>query len=184
PDRGRPTTSSTRSDEAPRRRETAASRGRSGDPGPADGGLVAPGPRGQRPHEGDHGYGRRGVGAGRRRPRLSAPLRAPLRCRSRAAPDPEGSSLVSLYVYGVTAGVPRALGRGMRREPLRAIRHGRLAMIVGGADVPPLATPELLRAHDAAVRRLAARAEAILPARFGCVLSDDAEARRTLRTPA
>jgi hypothetical protein len=90
----------------------------------------------------------------------------------------------SLYVYGVAAGLGRTLGRGMKRERLRAIRHRALSMIVGEMEAPPLAAPDLLRAHDAAVRRLSARSEALLPARFGSVVADEAEARRALRTQA
>jgi hypothetical protein len=86
-----------------------------------------------------------------------------------------------LYVYGVTAGVPARLGQGMKRERLWVVTRGRLAMVVGSVESAPLAVPLALKAHDAVVRRLAAQAPAILPARFGCLIGDEKEAREALR---
>jgi hypothetical protein len=54
-------------------------------------------------------------------------------------------------------------------------------MVVGPVEVPPLAAPTVLRAHDAVIRRLAAQVPAILPARFGSIVGDEREARDALR---
>jgi hypothetical protein len=52
---------------------------------------------------------------------------------------------------------------------------------VGEVDGAPAVTARNLRAHDAAVRRLARRVDALLPARFGSVVEGEAALREALR---
>lgn len=63
--------------------------------------------------------------------------------------------------------------RGGAREPLRAVKAGRVVAIVGEVEAAPAASAERLEAQDSALRRLARIAPAILPARFATVLADE-----------
>jgi hypothetical protein len=73
-----------------------------------------------------------------------------------------------------------ALGAGFRGEPLRAVDAGGFFAVVGAMeDVPPL-EPASLRGHDAVARRLAAVADAVLPARYGSLLAGDEALVRAL----
>jgi hypothetical protein len=84
-------------------------------------------------------------------------------------------SAVPLYVYAVLRARPRAaLPCGLGRQPLRVVPAGGLYVIVGTAGSPPSPTPSALRAHDAVIRRLAVRNDAVLPVRFGTVVPDAA----------
>jgi hypothetical protein len=75
-----------------------------------------------------------------------------------------------LYVYAIVGGAPPApLGAGLAGEPLTLVVEGDLVAVVGEVGETPRATSDTVRAHDAVVRRMAALAEAILPARFGTV---------------
>jgi hypothetical protein len=83
-----------------------------------------------------------------------------------------------IYLYAFVTGKPEVTRRrGMFGETLRLVRAGAITAVVGeGASVvPPSAEPDRLAAHDAAVRRLAAGAAAILPARFGALFAGDDE---------
>jgi hypothetical protein len=98
---------------------------------------------------------------------------------------------MSLYVYAIADG-PFALDnlRGIAGEPLRVVasRDGKAHAIAGdfagvgaGANAtPPGLSAEALRAQDALVRELAARAGALLPARFGARFADEQALRQTL----
>ena len=61
---------------------------------------------------------------------------------------------------------------------LRAVRAGRLIALVGPPS--PSVSPEALRAHEAAVRRIADKADACLPARFGARAENEAALTREL----
>lgn len=87
--------------------------------------------------------------------------------------------MIGLYAIaeGAAAGLAGALG-----EPLRVIGHLGLELVCGGG--PPPLSPDALRAHEAAVRRIADRSSACLPARFGAAAADEAELRRIVEKSA
>jgi hypothetical protein len=81
----------------------------------------------------------------------------------------------ALYLYAVLGEAPAgALGTGLAGERLRLVAGGGVFAAAGDVEAPPSPTPEAVRAHDAVVRHLVALADAVLPARFGTVASDDA----------
>jgi hypothetical protein len=81
-----------------------------------------------------------------------------------------------LYLYALLAEPPSgALPAGLAGEAMRLVPcDGVLAAVGEVGEAPPL-DGSALRAHDAAVRRLAAVSSAILPARFGSLVRDEAE---------
>jgi hypothetical protein len=84
-----------------------------------------------------------------------------------------------LYLYALTGERPRGrLGRGLGREPLEILPGRGFHIVAGRMATAPAATPAALRAHDAAVRRIAAAVDAILPMRFGSVAPDAETAAR------
>jgi Gas vesicle synthesis protein GvpL/GvpF len=92
---------------------------------------------------------------------------------------------MSLLLYGIVEAVDGGedvlSGVGLDEAPLHAVVEGRLAAIVSdhaGADPEP--EVESLREYESTVRRLMERS-AILPARFGSVMSDEAAVRGLLR---
>ena len=90
-----------------------------------------------------------------------------------------------LYLYALVGDRPRALGRGLGREPLHLLVGRRFHLVAGHLDgEPPAPSPAVLRRHDAAVRRLAGTVEAILPLRFGTVAADEAAAWRLVEPRA
>jgi hypothetical protein len=74
-------------------------------------------------------------------------------------------------LYAIAQGAPRE-ALGARGEPLRILAQGGLQAVCG--DAPPPLSADALRAHEAAVRRIAEAAEACLPARFGSCAADEA----------
>jgi hypothetical protein len=86
-----------------------------------------------------------------------------------------------LWLYAVTDAaaldVPAPRMGGSRVELVRA--EG-LAAVVEILERAPVAEPDLLARHDAAVREIAATVDAILPARFGQTAADARELERTL----
>jgi hypothetical protein len=86
-----------------------------------------------------------------------------------------------LYVYAVLESGARVSGAGLADEPLRVVGCGDLAAAVGEMAEAPAVDARALRAHDAVVRALAQEAEAILPARFGCFVKDEAALRESLQ---
>ena len=74
-------------------------------------------------------------------------------------------------VYAIALGAARGLS-GARGEPLRVIARDDLELVCG--DAPPDLSADALRAHEAAVRRIAETAQACLPARFGSTALDEA----------
>jgi len=82
---------------------------------------------------------------------------------------------VSVYLYALLSGRPAsACGQGICAEPLRLVGSGGLVALVGDVSAMPEVTALTLRAQDAVLRRLAAEVDAVLPARFGTLLADDA----------
>jgi hypothetical protein len=80
------------------------------------------------------------------------------------------------YLYALLDAEPAGpIGVGLAGEPLRIVACDGLFAATGDIAETPGATPEALRGHDAVVRRLAALAHAILPARFGMLTRDDAD---------
>ena len=88
----------------------------------------------------------------------------------------------SLYVYAVLAGGAGVTpGAGVARERVRVSRCGTVFVAVGAVPAVPALSARTVRAHDAVVRRLAVRAPAVLPVRFGTVFADRAALFRSLR---
>ena len=74
-------------------------------------------------------------------------------------------------LYAIAQEAPQG-GLGARGEPLRVVSLAGLDLVCG--DGPPDLSADALRAHEAAVRRIAEAAPACLPARFGAGASDEA----------
>jgi len=72
-----------------------------------------------------------------------------------------------LNIYALSDAPPAGALLGALGEPVRALRAGPLVALAGEVDEPPELTAEAVRAHDAAVRRLAEACPALLPVRFG-----------------
>ncbi len=80
----------------------------------------------------------------------------------------------SLYIYALLGEPPRgAPGVGFAGETLRVVDCGGLLAAAGELDALPPLDIETLRAHDAAIRRLAERTGAVLPVRFGALVPDE-----------
>jgi hypothetical protein len=80
-----------------------------------------------------------------------------------------------VYVYALLGEAPRSAGGvGVDDEPLRVLRVGGVLAAVGEVRQRPPLSEAVLRAHDTVVRRLAGSVDAILPVRFGALLSEDA----------
>jgi len=76
-------------------------------------------------------------------------------------------------LYAVAHGAPR-VATGAQEEPLRVLAAAAPLELVCGA-APPDLSAEALRAHEAAVRRIAGACEACLPARFGAGAAGEEE---------
>ena len=76
-----------------------------------------------------------------------------------------------VYVYALLGEAPPPAA-GLCDEPLRAVRIGDLIAAVSDMADRPSVNEATLRAHDAVVRRLADAVDAILPVRFGSLLSE------------
>jgi hypothetical protein len=82
---------------------------------------------------------------------------------------------MSVYLYAVLRARPASdCGTGVCAERLRLVTIGDLVALVGDVSTVPEVTAMTLRAQDAVLRRLAAEVDAVLPARFGTLLLDDA----------
>ena len=75
-----------------------------------------------------------------------------------------------LNVYALADAPPAGVLSGALGEPVRALRAGPFWALAGEVEKPPELTAETLRAHEAAVRRLAEACAAVLPVRFGSVV--------------
>ncbi len=84
-------------------------------------------------------------------------------------------------VYAIVGQAPARVA-GARGEPLRAIDCGSFIALAG--EPPPPLSVEALRAHEAAVRRIAEATDACLPARFGAASQDEESLRRELSARA
>jgi hypothetical protein len=74
-------------------------------------------------------------------------------------------------LYAIAYGAPRG-GVGAQGERLKIVSLSDLDLVCG--DASPALSADALRAHEAAVRRIADVAPACLPARFGASASDEA----------
>ena len=73
-----------------------------------------------------------------------------------------------VYLYALALGLPRRLAvRGIDGEPLRRFEAGEVIAIAGEIDRAPEPVEDALHTQDQVVRALHAKAEALLPARFG-----------------
>jgi hypothetical protein len=80
-----------------------------------------------------------------------------------------------VYLYAVLgAPPPQTPGVGVCEEPLRLVDLGGPLALVGDVTATLSPDPSTLTAQDALLRRLAPGVDAILPARFGTLLADDA----------
>jgi Gas vesicle synthesis protein GvpL/GvpF len=87
----------------------------------------------------------------------------------------------SLYVYAIAAeAIPLGDLTGVGREVLTSISVGACHAIAGAIEHPVSPDAETLRAQDALVRQLAARADALLPVRFGSRFADEAALRQAM----
>ncbi len=73
---------------------------------------------------------------------------------------------------------------GASGEPVRFVTLGSLVLAVGAVETPASLSAGALRARDRLVRDLAARAAAILPARWGSTVADEPELARRLEPRA
>jgi hypothetical protein len=92
-----------------------------------------------------------------------------------------------LYLYALLAEAPAgAPPAGLAGEPVRFVSCHGVVAAVGDVAAAPSLDASALRAHDEAVRRLAAAASALLPARFGSLAPDEDHLRDALqaRVPA
>ena len=80
-----------------------------------------------------------------------------------------------VYLYALLGERPAATpGVGLCDEPLRLVDLGGPVALVGDVAAAMAPNPATLTAQDALLRRLAPSVDAILPARFGTLLADDA----------
>lgn len=83
---------------------------------------------------------------------------------------------MALYVYALLGTLPLDdPGHGLVGEPLVVLPSNNVFAAVGSMEAPPPIERDTLLQHDAIVRRLATQVEAILPVRFGTLLSSERE---------
>jgi hypothetical protein len=83
--------------------------------------------------------------------------------------------MTRVYVYAVLSGPPACeAATGVCAEPLRVVALTGLVALVGDVAEAPAPSAITLRAQDTLLRRLAAGIDAVLPARFGTLVEDDA----------
>ncbi|MCA1826039.1 MAG: GvpL/GvpF family gas vesicle protein [Myxococcales bacterium] len=80
-------------------------------------------------------------------------------------------------LYAIVLGAPNG-GVGARGESLHTVACGELSALVG--DPPAPLSVDALRAHEAAVRRIAEACDACLPARFGATSPSEEALQREL----
>ena len=79
-----------------------------------------------------------------------------------------------VYLYALLSGSPTCeAGLGVCAERLRIVAAGGLVALVGDVVEAPAPSALTLRAQDAVLRRLATELDAVLPVRFGTLVSDD-----------
>jgi len=77
-----------------------------------------------------------------------------------------------LNLYALSDAPPAAEVRGALGEAVRALSAGPLFALAGEVDQAPEVSADAVRAHDAAVRRLAVACPALLPVRFGSIAEE------------
>jgi gas vesicle protein GvpL/GvpF len=88
-----------------------------------------------------------------------------------------------VYLYALLSAAPSCeTGCGVCAEPLRIVTLGGLVALVGDVTETPPASAVTLRAQDAVLRRLAGALDAVLPVRFGTLLTDDAALAEALES--
>ena len=79
-----------------------------------------------------------------------------------------------VYLYALLSGPPTCEpGVGVCAERLRIVATGGLVALVGDVVEAPEPSALTLRAQDAVLRRLATELDAVLPVRFGTLVTDD-----------
>jgi hypothetical protein len=79
-----------------------------------------------------------------------------------------------VYLYALLSGSPTCeTGLGVCAERLRIVAAGGLVALVGDVVEAPAPSALTLRAQDAVLRRLATELDAVLPVRFGTLVTDD-----------
>jgi hypothetical protein len=87
-----------------------------------------------------------------------------------------------IALYAIARGpIEGPLGRGVQKEPLRAIPISGVAVVAGEVHAAPPVSPKALAAHDRVVRRATTVSPAVLPMRFGSVAPNLAVLRRFAR---
>jgi hypothetical protein len=90
-----------------------------------------------------------------------------------------------IYVYAIADAAPPSLpARGMANERLETLKIGTFHLIVGEIEALPPLTLARLRRQQAVVGRVAASVAALLPVRYGTLLSGRRELRDVLRARA
>lgn len=87
-----------------------------------------------------------------------------------------------LLAYAILDRPPRRPLRGLARAPIRTLSAGRLHIAYSELATAPAITPPNLRAYDAALRRLAQHASAILPTRFPTTFPSERALRAQVTT--
>ncbi len=88
--------------------------------------------------------------------------------------------MTGLYVYAIAGRAMRVRARGIFGRPLRAVRAGRLYVVVETAARAPRPTVAKLKAQGQVIARLVQSGADILPARFGAHVRDAGELARAL----
>jgi len=89
---------------------------------------------------------------------------------------------VCVYAVVPAATRPNKVWRGVEGEPLRLVRCGSVALLVGETEATPQPHRLNLERHDALIRCVAAGVPAILPARFALIVDDDHRLRALVNT--
>jgi hypothetical protein len=93
------------------------------------------------------------------------------------------ASAVKVTVYAITSSRRPLVRADARGKPLRQIRVGTLTAIVADVRTAPAATPASLRRYHQTIATIAEEMPAVMPARFGTLMSED-ELRFVLRARA
>jgi Gas vesicle synthesis protein GvpL/GvpF len=92
-------------------------------------------------------------------------------------------STMHLYLYAIADSLSdTSQFRGVGDEPLVLVRAGRLLVAGGWLEQIPALDRASLSAQDRVVRELHARAEALLPMRFGTTVDSEAELERKIES--
>jgi len=89
---------------------------------------------------------------------------------------------VSLRVYAIVPAGQPVRGTGLEGERLRVVKGGPIAAVVGESKTRLAASAARVVAYDRLLHHLADQSTAVLPARFGTYVADEAELLFILRT--